>query len=102
MSYSDGGGMLVNHASLDEAAGDLGQAEKNIETRLQHLVNELAPLQSEWEGNAQQAYNVAKGKWDAAISEMQTILAHTSTQVTTSNGEYHAADVRGANAFQIG
>jgi WXG100 family type VII secretion target len=94
-------GLRVNHAGLDTAAEDLGRAVKAIDDRLNRLESELAPLRSDWTGNAQQAYTTAKAKWDNAMNEMKALLAETSTAVTQSNAEYKAADMRGAASFDI-
>jgi WXG100 family type VII secretion target len=95
-------GLLVNHGSLDQASQDLYNAVKAIDNRMNQLETELNPLKSDWAGNAQAAYTVAKSKWDTAIAEMMQLLSDTSTTVGQSNADYHAADVRGANQFQIG
>ena len=94
-------GLRVNHAGLDTAAEDLGRTVKQIDDRLNRLESELAPLRSDWTGNAQQAYVVAKTKWDTAMQEMKTLLADTSAAVVHSNAEYRAADARGAASFDI-
>ena len=47
-------GLRVNHAGLDTAAQDIYTAVKDIDDRLNRLENELAPLSSDWTGNAQQ------------------------------------------------
>ena len=69
---------------------------------MNRLERELAPLQSDWTGNAQRPTPVAKTKWDTAIAEMMQLLDETSTTVGQSNADYHAADKRGASSFQIG
>ena len=94
-------GLRVNHAGLDTAAEDMYRTVKDIDDRLNRLEQELAPLRSDWTGNAQQAYQTAKAKWDGAIQEMRDLLADTSAQVHQSNAEYKAADQRGAAAFDI-
>lgn len=93
--------LLVNHAGLDAAADDLMGVVARIDERMQTLDRELAPLRRHWVGEAQQAYVVAKARWDAAIAEMRDLLALTSRQVTQSNAEYRAADARGARAFDL-
>jgi len=95
-------GLVVNHQGLNEVTDHLYQAVKNIDNRMNSLESDLAPLQSEWSGNAQAAYTQAKAKWDTAIAEMMQLLNDTSTTVGQSNQEYHSADMRGANSFQIG
>lgn len=94
-------GLRVNHAGLDTAAEDLGQAVKAIDDRLNRLEGELAPLRSDWTGNAQNAYQTAKAKWDGAMQDMKSLLADTSNTVHQSNAEYKAADQRGAASFDI-
>lgn len=94
-------GLRVNHAGLDTAAQDLYNAVKQIDDRMNRLESELAPLRSDWSGQAQQAYVVAKAKWDTAIQEMRDLLDDTSRTVYQSNSEYRAADQRGAASFDM-
>jgi WXG100 family type VII secretion target len=95
-------GLVVNHAGLNEVTDHLYKMVKDIDDRMNNLERDLAPLQSDWSGNAQAAYNQAKLKWDTAIQEMMQLLNDTGTTVGQSNVDYHAADMRGANSFQIG
>lgn len=92
-------GLRVNHAGLDGAADDLMRIVNRIDARMNELEQELAPLRSSWIGDAQEAYAVAKARWDGALTEMRDLLLSTSRQVTLSNSEYRAADARGARSF---
>lgn len=92
-------GLRVNHADLDQAAHDLRQAVREIDDRMQRLEHELAPLRSDWTGQARDAYAVAKERWDRAIHEMRSLLDQTSLAVHQSNADYRAADQRGASGF---
>lgn len=94
-------GLRVNHAGLDTAAEDMSRTVKEIDGRLNRLEQELAPLRGQWAGNAQQAYEAARARWDLAIKEMRDLLQETSRTVTQSNAEYRAADQRGAASFDI-
>lgn len=94
-------GLRVNHAGLDTAAQDLYATVKQIDDRMNRLESELAPLRSDWTGQAQEAYTAAKAKWDWAIQEMKDLLDQTSATVYQSNAEYKAADQRGAASFDI-
>jgi WXG100 family type VII secretion target len=94
-------GLRVNHAGLDKAAEDLYSGVKKIDDRMNRLESELAPLKSDWSGQAQAAYTTAKAKWDLALQEMRDLLDDTSRTVYQSNAEYRAADMRGANSFEI-
>jgi early secretory antigenic target protein ESAT-6 len=94
-------GLRVHHAGLDAAADDLRRTVNDIDGRLDRLEQELAPLRSDWTGNAQQAYIAAKARWDRAIAEMRDLLDETGRSVRQSNLEYQAADRRGAASFDI-
>ena len=95
-------GLVVNHGGLNEVGDHLYKMVTDIDDRMNRLESELAPLQSDWSGTAQAAYHTAKTKWDTAIAEMMQLLNDTGRTVGDSNVEYHAADMRGANSFQIG
>jgi len=94
-------GLRVDHAGLDTAADDLRRTVNDINGRLNRLEQELAPLRSDWAGNAQQAYTAAKTRWDGAIAEMRDLLDETGRSVRQSNAEYRAADQRGAASFDF-
>jgi 6 kDa early secretory antigenic target len=92
-------GLRVDHAGLERTADDLRRIVGRIDARLQALDHELAPLRTQWVGDAQEAYVVAKARWDGAITEMGDLLRSTAEQVSRSNEDYRAADARGARAF---
>lgn len=96
---SNQGGLRVNHAALDQAGMDIGGTVTKMDERLDRLERELEPLRSQWSGDQQQVYYVAKGNWDAAMAALRQGLADSRTTVDLSNSEYAAADRRGANRF---
>jgi WXG100 family type VII secretion target len=93
-------GLLVTHSALDQAQDDIRQAVQAIDDRLDRLETELAPLQSEWSGQARDAYTTSKAKWDTAILEMRTLLAETGATVGCSNADYLRTDSTAAAGFQ--
>ena len=93
-------GLLVNHAGLNEVTDQLYKMVKDIDDRMNNLERDLAPLQAEWAGNAQAAYNQAKLKWDTAIAEMMQLLGDVGNTVGQSNVDYHAADMRGGGGAE--
>lgn len=92
-------GIRVVHDGLDRAADGLTAACRRIDERLDRLEGELAPLRSDWSGEAQAAYEVARARWEQAMREMRDVLESTSHTVAESNGAYRAADLRGAAVF---
>jgi len=93
-------GLLVNHAGLDQIAQDLYNGVQAIDNRMNTLEQDLAPLQSQWDGQAKASYQVEKARWNAAIEEMKLLLADTSRTVTQSNDSFRTADNQGAARFQ--
>lgn len=89
----------INHASLQQAAADIRATMNQIETRLDNLEKELAPLRSDWNGGQKDAYHQAKAKWDNAINEMKLLLNDTQRAVEESSMEFGRADARGAAKF---
>ena len=93
-------GLLVTHTALEQAQEDIRQAVQAIDDRLNRLETELAPLRSEWSGQARDAYATSKAKWDNAILEMRALLNDTGATVGTSNAEYFKTDNAAAAGFQ--
>jgi WXG100 family type VII secretion target len=94
-------GIRVRHSALDQAASDMYNTVKQIDDRMNRLESELEPLRSDWHGQAQEAYRIAKAKWDWAIQEMRDLLDESHQTVYQSNAEYLAADRRGAAQFEL-
>ena len=92
-------GLRVDHAGLATAASDLMGIVSRMDARMQDLEHQLEPLRTSWIGEAQSAYAVAKQRWDAAITEMRDLLEDTAHQVSRSDEDYRAADLRGARSF---
>jgi 6 kDa early secretory antigenic target len=93
-------GLLVDHAALDRIADDLRGAVAAIDARLDRLEADLAPLRTEWGGQAHDAYVAAKTAWDRAMLEMKAVLADTSRAVVEANAGYARSDRTAASAFQ--
>lgn len=91
--------LLVSQAALAQTADDLGAAVSAMAARLAQLDQELAPLRTEWVGSAQEAYLVAKARWDAEIERLSSALASARLSVMQSAAAYAEADRRGAAMF---
>jgi 6 kDa early secretory antigenic target len=97
------GGIRVNHGQLDNIATEIGSAVKAIDGRLDQMENAILKAAGEnWTGEARNAFETSRTKWNTALSEMAALLNKTGAQVSISNTEYHSADVKGANALTIG
>lgn len=93
-------GLFVDHVALARIADELRSAVAAIDGRLDRLESDLAPLRTEWGGQAHDAYAAAKATWDGAMLEMRAVLAETSRAVHEANAAYARADRAAATAFQ--
>ena len=93
-------GLVVDHVALQRMADELRAAVGAIDARLDRLEHDLAPLRSEWGGEARDAYAVAKSAWDRAMLEMRAVLADTSRAVLDADAAYTHTDRSAAAAFR--
>lgn len=78
----------VNFGALDTAAADIAGAGKALQSRLDELDNQLAPLRSDWTGAASESYAQSKAQWTKAIVEMNELLQQIGQAVRASGGSY--------------
>lgn len=90
----------VRHAGVEAGAADLARGVRALEERLARLESDLAPLRAGWAGEAREAYDDAKRRWDLAIDDLRQLLARTSLAVAAAGADYAAADRRGAGLFR--
>lgn len=94
-----GGELKVNFGSLEAAAADIASGARGLESRLDRLESELAPLRSDWTGAASEAYQVAKVEWDRATADINTLLSDLGRAVAQSNTEYQNAENQNRNRW---
>lgn len=91
--------LRVNYAVLATAAADAATGAANIEAIMANMDAELAQLQNNWEGEAQQAYLVAKAQWTEGMEGMRAVLARIGRMVQSSSENYSSVDSSNAQAF---
>lgn len=70
----------VNAGAMQQGIGDLQTAYNGTTSALDTLEQQLNQSLAQWDGEARQAYVVAKQKWDQAANHMsQVIQKMTST-----------------------
>ncbi|MDT9593446.1 WXG100 family type VII secretion target [Nocardioides zeae] len=94
-------GIIVNYAALEGAIQNLQSTARGIDGRLNELESELAPLRSDWSGEAQGAYTIAKQRWDGAMLEMTQFLESTATTVRASSENFQSTDRREAGNYGV-
>lgn len=92
--------LTVNHASLDGASSDLATGANNIQSALDSMDADLRLLLTQWDGEAQEAYQVAKQQWTEGMNGMREVLAQISQFVEQANQGYRSVDASNAARFQ--
>jgi WXG100 family type VII secretion target len=87
----------VDYAAMEDAAGVIGGSSRTIEQKLEELEGQLKKIQ--WEGADREAYLAHKAKWNAAVADMNQLLAQIGSAVTTAREGYGQTEQAGANAW---
>ncbi len=91
--------MQVNYSAMETGAQEMSRGSQQINADLESMDAELRPTQSEWSGEAQQQYMVAKAEWTQSLQDMNQLLTRLGTHVSTSSGDYQGSDDQGAATF---
>ena len=92
--------LKVNYGSLSTASSDLNSGATAIQSTLDNMDAELQQLRSNWEGDAQEAYLVAKQQWTEGMDDMRQVLLQISQLVDQANQSYSSTDQANAARFQ--
>ena len=85
--FSDGL-IYVDYSHMNNAADDMVQQTKAIDSILTNLEAELQELQKTWEGDDKEVYGKKQAAWNGAVEEMKRILAENSALLTDVSGTY--------------
>jgi early secretory antigenic target protein ESAT-6 len=94
------GVLLVNFGALQNASGDIQKACNALQTQLDQLERDAAPLVSTWEGEAQQAYAQRQATWQKASQDLQNILQNIKGAVDRSVEDYISTEKAATQRFQ--
>ena len=89
----------VNFESIAGLASSLASASDGMEQTLHQLESNLDPLRTQFTGAAADAYQLAKAKWTAQMTEMTAFLASISNAAASAGKAYTAAESDIAKSF---
>jgi len=84
--------LKVNFGALSTAAADIQSGANGLEQTLANMDRSLQPLRANWTGSASDAYDQAKAKWTAALTDMKALLAQVGQAVDVSGQDYQATE----------
>ncbi|MFJ5225927.1 WXG100 family type VII secretion target [Streptomyces sp. NPDC088400] len=82
------GQIYVDYSHMNNAADDMVQQTKAIDSILTNLDAELQSLKESWEGEDRGVYTDKQTAWNNAVSEMKRILAENSALLTDVSDSY--------------
>ncbi|MFF5080692.1 WXG100 family type VII secretion target [Actinoplanes sp. NPDC000266] len=94
------GVLLVNFGALQNASADIQKAISTLQSRLDQLESDAAPLVASWEGEAKEAYAQRQATWRAASADLQNILQNIKVAVDQSVDDYIHTEKTATQRFQ--
>jgi early secretory antigenic target protein ESAT-6 len=94
------GVLLVNFGALQNASADIQKAVSTLQSRLEQLESDAAPLVDTWEGEAKEAYAQRQATWRAASADLQSILQNIKSAVDASVEDYIHTEKAATQRFQ--
>ncbi|MFF2598977.1 WXG100 family type VII secretion target [Streptomyces californicus] len=91
LDFTDGQ-IYVDYSHMENAADDMVQQTKAIDSILTNLEAELQELQRSWEGEDKAVYAQKQASWNNAVEEMKRILAEHSALLTDVSGSYQYSE----------
>ena len=94
------GMLLVNFGALQQASADIQKALNTLQSQLDQLERDAAPLVATWEGEARQAYQQRQATWRSASQDLQNILRNVKVAVDQSTEDYLSTEKLATQRFQ--
>jgi WXG100 family type VII secretion target len=91
--------LLVNFGALAQASGDISKAISALQTNLDQVERDAAPLVSTWVGSAQEQYQVRQTKWRSAAQDLTQILQNIKGALDHSLEDYTSTEKQATQRF---
>jgi WXG100 family type VII secretion target len=90
----------VNMSNVQEVAAQMGVISQHIQRLLSDLDDGTKQHLSEWTSDSQQAYYVAKAKWDAKAADMAVQAQNAQASLGNINDAYANAEYQGLGLWE--
>ena len=90
----------VSFSAIQQLETDVQNESNKIQTSLDTLDGEVKKLYGSWDGQAQQAYQASKAKWDQKMADMHSILQELHGKVGEAGVQYQSTEARNASRFE--
>ena len=89
----------VSFSAIQQLATDVQNESNKIQSSLDTLDGEVKKLYGSWDGQAQQAYQNSKAKWDQKMADMHSILQELHSKVGDAGVQYQNTEARAPAPF---
>ncbi|MEU7870743.1 WXG100 family type VII secretion target [Dactylosporangium sp. NPDC049140] len=66
--------IVVQFAALNQAASDISTALSSMQSELDGVNQQVQPLLSSWQSDAQEAFAQRKAEWESAANDLHQLL----------------------------
>lgn len=94
------GRILVNFEALANAEQQINQCANQINSQLDELRQMLQPLVANWQGEAQQNYQVQQNNWNQAQQDALQVLQGIGRVVGAAHDAYVSTEKSNAATWQ--
>jgi WXG100 family type VII secretion target len=91
--------LVVDFTALHQASVDIQHALGALDTELDQLERDAAPLVSTWDGDARRAYDVRQSRWRGAAADLSAMLRQIKIAVDESAADYTATEKLNTSMF---
>jgi early secretory antigenic target protein ESAT-6 len=89
----------VKFESLSSGATGIMATYRSLQSTLENLESQLAPMVNSWTGDARDTYFQQKRKWEEASAAMATILQQMGKSVDQAHANYQSAETSNRNLW---
>lgn len=92
--------LVVQFGALQQASANIQSALHTLESQLDQLEGDAAPLVATWSGDAKAAYEQRQQRWRQASQDLALILRDIKVAVDDSAADYLATEQRNRALFE--
>ena len=91
--------LRVEFGALQHASDSITTATRALQSQLDQLERDAAPLVSTWQGDAQQAYHQRQTRWREAAEHLSVMLRDIKRALDESAADYVRTESRNTSLF---
>ncbi|GCD34453.1 MULTISPECIES: WXG100 family type VII secretion target [Streptomyces] len=93
------GQILVNFATISQAASDVRGTANNIRTQLDDLESGVKKIAASWEGAAQEGYQARQREWDQRAASLHSTLEAIAKALDQAAQNYQSTESKNASIW---